>query len=98
MASQPYMHFALPPSTCKKAIVHIGAGTGYYTAVLAELVVRAGQVFAYEIEPELAQWAPTTLADLPNVTVYPRSGAEAPLPSATSCISMPEPLHPWIFG
>jgi protein-L-isoaspartate(D-aspartate) O-methyltransferase len=63
-----------------ETVVHIGAGTGYYTAVLTELVGPAGQVFAYEIEPELAQRASRTLADLPNVTVYPRSGAEAPLP------------------
>ncbi|HUN84701.1 MAG TPA: rRNA adenine N-6-methyltransferase family protein [Terracidiphilus sp.] len=63
-----------------ETVVHIGAGTGYYTAVLAELVGSAGQVFAFEVEPELAQRASTTLADLPNVTVYPRSGAEAPLP------------------
>jgi protein-L-isoaspartate(D-aspartate) O-methyltransferase len=63
-----------------ETVVHIGAGTGYYTAVLAELVGSAGQVFAFEVEPELAQRASTTLADLPNVTVYPRSGAVAPLP------------------
>jgi protein-L-isoaspartate(D-aspartate) O-methyltransferase len=63
-----------------ETVVHIGAGTGYYTAVLAELVGPVGQVFAFEVEPELAQRASTTLADLPNVTVYPRSGAEAPLP------------------
>ena len=63
-----------------ETVVHIGAGTGYYTAVMAELVGRSGQVFAYEIEPDLAQRASGTLADLPHVTVYPRSGAEAPLP------------------
>jgi len=63
-----------------ETVVHVGAGTGYYTAVLAELIGPAGQVFAYELEPELAHRASATLADLPNVTVYSRSGAEAPLP------------------
>jgi protein-L-isoaspartate(D-aspartate) O-methyltransferase len=62
-------------------VVHIGAGTGYYTAVLANLVGPIGEVFAYEIEPDLAQQASGALSDLPNVKVYARSGAEAPLPT-----------------
>jgi len=63
-----------------ETVVHIGAGTGYYTAVLAELAGPAGKVFAYEIEPDLAQRASRALADLPNVTVHSQSGAEASLP------------------
>ena len=61
--------------------VHVGAGTGYYTALLARLVSPGGQVFAYEIEPGLAERAKANLSDLANVTVYARSGAEGPLPS-----------------
>jgi protein-L-isoaspartate(D-aspartate) O-methyltransferase len=34
--------------------VHVGAGTGYYTAVLARLAGPAGAVFGYEIEERLA--------------------------------------------
>jgi protein-L-isoaspartate(D-aspartate) O-methyltransferase len=60
--------------------LHIGAGTGYYTAVLARLVGAAGSVRAYEIEPDLAQRAAGCLADLPQVTVHTRSGSEGPLP------------------
>ena len=31
-------------------VVHVGAGTGYYSAILAEIVGRAGRVTAIEIE------------------------------------------------
>jgi protein-L-isoaspartate(D-aspartate) O-methyltransferase len=63
-------------------VIHIGAGTGYYTALLAQLVVPGGQVHAYEINPSLAERAAANLADLPHVTVYMRSAAEGTLPSA----------------
>ncbi len=64
-----------------ETVVHIGAGTGYYTAVLARLTGPTGLVFAYEIEPELAQRATANLADLPNVTVDHRSGSNGTLPT-----------------
>jgi hypothetical protein len=32
-------------------VVHVGAGTGYYSAILAEIVGRDGQVTAIEIDP-----------------------------------------------
>src|ERR1700736_3414535 len=35
-------------------VAHVGAGAGYYTAILAELVGAEGHVDAYEIEPEMA--------------------------------------------
>ncbi|HXB20225.1 MAG TPA: hypothetical protein VNV88_02530 [Candidatus Solibacter sp.] len=63
-----------------ETIVHIGAGAGYYTALLARLTGPTGTVVAYEIEPELARRATTNLADLPNATVHDQSGAERPLP------------------
>ena len=57
---QPVLHAvglsALNPQPGEMA-VHIGAGTGYYTAVLARLVGPDGKVFAYEIEPALAELA-----------------------------------------
>jgi len=63
-----------------ETVVHIGAGTGYYTAVLARLAGPAGAVFAYEIEERLALRAAANLADLPQASVHARSGAEGPLP------------------
>jgi protein-L-isoaspartate(D-aspartate) O-methyltransferase len=81
---QPMLHAVslamLNPQPGETA-VHIGAGTGYYTALLARLVAPGGKVFAYEIESALVAKAAQNLVDLDQVTVYPRSGAEAPLPS-----------------
>jgi protein-L-isoaspartate(D-aspartate) O-methyltransferase len=64
-----------------ETVVQIGAGTGYYTAVLANLVGPNGTVVAYEIDRTLAERAARNLSDLSNVTVYNRSGAVGPLPS-----------------
>jgi protein-L-isoaspartate(D-aspartate) O-methyltransferase len=61
-------------------VLHVGAGTGYYTAVLARLTGMTGAVVAYEIEHDLAQNAIRNLGDLSHVTVQERSGSEAPLP------------------
>jgi len=64
-----------------EAIVQVGAGTGYYTAILAKLTGPAGAVFAYELEPELAHRASENLATFANVRVCARSGTVAPLPA-----------------
>ncbi|HEX4309019.1 MAG TPA: protein-L-isoaspartate(D-aspartate) O-methyltransferase [Acidobacteriaceae bacterium] len=61
-------------------IVHVGAGTGYYTTILAKLVGEQGLVDAYEIEPRLLRRAAENLAQLPQVTLHARSGAVGPLP------------------
>src|SRR5205085_2838220 len=49
-------------------VVHVGAGTGYYSAILAEIVGRNGKVTAIEIDPELAAIAQRNLA-----TAWPRA-------------------------
>jgi protein-L-isoaspartate(D-aspartate) O-methyltransferase len=48
-------------------VVHIGAGSGYFTAILAELVGLEGSVVAYEIDLPLAERARELLAARPNV-------------------------------
>jgi len=60
--------------------LHVGAGTGYYSAILAHLVSPNGSVIAYEIEGHLAARAAANLASLPLVRVRATSGAEPPLP------------------
>jgi protein-L-isoaspartate(D-aspartate) O-methyltransferase len=45
------------------SVLHIGCATGYYTALLAELVGGGGRVLALEIDPELAARARACLAD-----------------------------------
>ena len=63
-------------------VLHVGAGVGYYTAVLAHLVGPTGRVRAYEIEPDLAARATRNLARLPWVAVQARSGLAVGLPEA----------------
>jgi protein-L-isoaspartate(D-aspartate) O-methyltransferase len=80
---QPVLHAmslaALDPQPGETAI-HVGAGTGYYTAILARLTGPDGRLFAYEIEEDLARRAAINLEDLPNVTVRCQSGSQGALP------------------
>jgi len=99
---QPSLHAmclnALDPRVGEHA-VHVGAGTGYYTAILAMLVGESGQVDAYEIEPELARQAAANLAGFPQVQTHGRSGAEAPLPECDVIYvnaACAEPLGVWL--
>jgi len=99
---QPSLHAlclkALAPRKGESA-VHVGAGTGYYTAVLAMLVGETGRVDAYEIEPELARRAAANLSEFPQVAVHVRSGAEAPLPGCDVLYvnaAAAEPLTIWL--
>jgi protein-L-isoaspartate(D-aspartate) O-methyltransferase len=82
---QPSLHAAwlaaLDPRPGEVA-VHVGAGTGYYTAILAALVQPEGRVHAYEIETHLAEIARRNLAPLQGVTVQAASGVAADLPPA----------------
>jgi protein-L-isoaspartate(D-aspartate) O-methyltransferase len=63
-------------------VVHIGAGVGYYTAVMAELVGREGRITAIEYEPELAARAETNLAGYPQAEVICADGSTHPLAPA----------------
>jgi len=60
--------------------VHVGAGTGYYTAMLGALVGETGRVEAYEIECDLARKAAENLRGMPWVHVHAESGTKGPLP------------------
>ncbi|MBV9288633.1 MAG: methyltransferase [Hyphomicrobiales bacterium] len=66
-----------------ETVLHVGAGAGYYTAILALLVGPAGKVIAYEIETDIAERARANLATYPQVEVRARSGA-GPQPAAGS--------------
>jgi protein-L-isoaspartate(D-aspartate) O-methyltransferase len=80
-------------------VLHIGAGTGYYTAVLARLTGETGTVMACEIEHDLAQNAIQNLSDFSNVTVQERSGSEAPLPACDVIYvnaAATSPLNIWL--
>ena len=57
-------------------VVHVGCGTGYYTAILAEVVGPTGRVTAIEIDAELATRARSNLANLTQVKVVHADGGE----------------------
>ena len=63
-----------------ESVIHIGGGTGYYSAILAELVGPTGLVNVFEIDSDLATAAKSNLADRPNVVIHSRSGIRRPLP------------------
>ena len=49
--------------------MHVGAGTGYYSAILAHLTGPEGRVTAVEFDAGLAARATANLAELANVRV-----------------------------
>ncbi|HMK81877.1 MAG TPA: methyltransferase domain-containing protein [Xanthobacteraceae bacterium] len=55
-------------------VLQVGAGTGYYSAILAELVGPQGRVVASEHDAELAERARANLAPWPQVEVVPGDG------------------------
>jgi protein-L-isoaspartate(D-aspartate) O-methyltransferase len=63
-------------------IVHVGTGSGYYTAIMAEMVGNAGRVTGIEFDAQLAAQAKTNLAKYPNVTVIEGDGATASFDTA----------------
>lgn len=80
-------------------IVHVGAGSGYYTAILARLTGEDGRVDACEIHPELAARAAANLAEFRQVQIHLRSGAEPPLPACDALYvnaAASQPLAVWL--
>jgi protein-L-isoaspartate(D-aspartate) O-methyltransferase len=57
-------------------VVHVGCGTGYYSAILAEVVGPDGQVIAIEVDPELALRAQSNLSYLGHVQVLAGDGGK----------------------
>ena len=78
-----------------ETVVQIGAGAGYYTAILAHLVGPEGRVIAYEIAPDIADRARANLARYPQVEVRARSGVED-LPKADAIYVNAAASHPLI--
>jgi protein-L-isoaspartate(D-aspartate) O-methyltransferase len=55
-------------------VVHVGAGTGYFTAIIAAAVGRDGRVIGIELDPELASRARRNLSAWPQATVVDADG------------------------
>ena len=72
---------AVAPAVGESA-VNIGAGTGYYTAILAQLVAPGGRVVAYEIEADLAARAKENLKLVSCAEVVAGSAVGTTIPSS----------------
>ncbi len=82
---EPSLHARLISSAAPQAgehVVHVGAGVGYYTAILAALVGPTGAVTAVEFDPGLAARATANFAQWPNVRVIQGDGGRPPGRSA----------------
>jgi protein-L-isoaspartate(D-aspartate) O-methyltransferase len=55
-------------------VLHVGAGTGYYSALMAQVVGPTGRVVAVEVDQSLAATATRQLASMPWVTVVHGNG------------------------
>ncbi|MEX0953785.1 MAG: protein-L-isoaspartate O-methyltransferase [Rhizobiaceae bacterium] len=79
---EPFLHAgwigAVAPQP-GEGVVHIGAGMGYYTAILATLVQPNGTVTGFEIEPSLAESARRNLQAFSNVTIVEADATDHPL-------------------
>src|SRR5260370_15264768 len=76
---QPWLHAMLIASAAPRRgehAVHIGAGVGYYTAILHRLVGRTGRVAAIEFDPGLAERTAANFAGQRNVRVAQGDGSQ----------------------
>lgn len=74
------LHHAAPREG--EHVVHVGAGVGYYSAIMAELVGPSGQLTAIEFEPDIAARARANLASYANARVLTGDGSTLPFEDA----------------
>jgi protein-L-isoaspartate(D-aspartate) O-methyltransferase len=82
---QPSLHAWLITNAAPKAgehVVHVGAGVGYYTAILHRLVGRRGRITAIEFDSDLAARLATNFVGARNVEIIEGDGARVPFDSA----------------
>lgn len=79
-------------------VVHIGCGTGYFTAVMAEVTGPSGSVRAIEVDPGLAAKARENLAGYSNVEVIEGNGATLTGPADVIFVNagVTHPLRAWL--
>jgi protein-L-isoaspartate(D-aspartate) O-methyltransferase len=86
---EPSLHaHCLDALTVRKggAVLHVGAGSGYYTAILAHLVGPRGRVHAYEIVLALAARAERNLAHLHRYWCTPSPVLRTDCQKPTRCM------------
>lgn len=76
------------------SVLHLGCGTGYYTAILAELTGVQGKVTAIEIDEGLAEKARVALEPWPQVKAVHADGARGPFDPADVVVASAGATHP----
>ncbi|HEV8211905.1 MAG TPA: hypothetical protein VGP77_17410 [Vicinamibacterales bacterium] len=80
-------------------VLHVGAGLGYYTAVMGECVGSTGHVLAYEVDAALADEAARRLASRSWIELR-HGDASGPMVGAFDAIlvnaGVTHPLAPWL--
>ncbi|TPL82373.1 protein-L-isoaspartate O-methyltransferase [Mesorhizobium sp. B2-3-12] len=80
---EPFLHAMWIGKLAPKpgeTVTHIGAGTGYYTALLSRLVSPGGSVTAFELDKNLADLARENLEAYRNTTVVHGDAVTTSLP------------------
>lgn len=75
-------------------VLQVGAGTGYYTAILAEIVGRGGRVIATEYHADLALRARENRAPWPQVEVVAGDGTAHDPGAINAVIAFAGATHP----
>lgn len=75
-------------------VLHLGSGTGYYSAILAELTGPTGKVTAVEIDEGLAARARVALEPWTQVTVIHADGSRGPFDLADIIVVSAGATHP----
>jgi protein-L-isoaspartate(D-aspartate) O-methyltransferase len=82
---EPFLHAAWLGAAAPQrgnVVCHIGAGSGYYTAILSVLALPGGRVEAFEIDPDLAEKARKNLQAFEGITVTRGDATTLPLPAS----------------
>ncbi len=101
---QPSLHAILLAAADIKEgqhVVHVGAGTGYYTAIMAVLAGPTGRVTAIEYDTGLAARARTNLSGYTTVSVLEGNGATTRIDAADVIYVNAGVTHPadtWLDG
>jgi protein-L-isoaspartate(D-aspartate) O-methyltransferase len=101
---QPSLHaYLLAAAGVKEGdhVVHVGTGTGYYTAIMAHLAGKSGRVTGIEFDPLFAERARHNLKKYPNVEILTGDGAITPFKPADVIYvnaGATQPAKAWLDG
>jgi protein-L-isoaspartate(D-aspartate) O-methyltransferase len=80
--------------TWGRRVLHVGCGTGYYTAIMAEMVGSEGSITALEADAELCAQATNTLSGYAQCAVHYGDGAAVPSGACDALLVTAGVTHP----